>query len=90
MSAALTHKVTMDAIRAGASWFLEKPFDRSELWNAIRQGGAPEPIDLSLSDATRAHIERVLKAHQGNKSAAARSLGLSRQALQLRLKRDGD
>lgn len=49
----------------------------------------PEPFHVAMEDAERALLNRVLRAHQGNISRAARSLGLSRQNLQYRLKKMG-
>jgi DNA-binding NtrC family response regulator len=94
MSGALTHEHTMECIRAGATWFIEKPFDREKLEDAIARGGSPLPayleLDQTLEQVKRAHIERVLAAHHGNKSAAARALGVRRQTLNYRKKQDRD
>jgi DNA-binding NtrC family response regulator len=43
------------------------------------------PLDWTLEQVKQAHILRVLGAHDGNKSAAARQLGLSRKTLERRL-----
>jgi DNA-binding NtrC family response regulator len=51
---------------------------RSLLGAAAPQG--PEPLDLETVE--RRHIARVLKVAGGNKSAAARILGLDRKTLQ--------
>jgi DNA-binding NtrC family response regulator len=58
------------------------------------QAGAPatqedEP-DLSLAAVQRAHILRVLGVTAGNKSEAARRLGVSRKTLERKLKAWGD
>ena len=42
---------------------------------------------LSLEDLVRQHIRRVLDAHHGNISAAARALGMHRRTLQRKLHR---
>jgi len=47
-------------------------------------------VDASLSAAVRAHVERVLAAHGGNKSQAARVLEISRQRLDRILNREDD
>jgi DNA-binding NtrC family response regulator len=44
------------------------------------------PLDWSLEQVEVDHMERVLEACAGNKSAAARSLGVSRKTLERRLK----
>ncbi len=41
----------------------------------------------SLEDVERAHVERVLAACEGNRSQAARVLGIDRKTLQARIKR---
>jgi arginine utilization regulatory protein len=48
-----------------------------------------ETFRIAMDDAERAFLNRALRAHQGNVSRAARSLGLSRQNLQYRLKKMG-
>ena len=46
-------------------------------------GAAPSrPAALDLETVERRHIEHVLSLHDGNKSAAARTLGLDRRTLQ--------
>jgi DNA-binding NtrC family response regulator len=46
---------------------------------------AAYPLEWTLEQVKQAHILRVLGAHDGNKSAAARQLGLSRKTLERRL-----
>jgi len=70
---------------------LEKPFHRAQLFEAVLVGGLPTSVlmrvDLKL-DAMKLHyIKRVIEAHGGSKSAAARSLGMQRTTLQRMLKR---
>jgi ActR/RegA family two-component response regulator len=51
------------------------------------------PIEWTLEQVKQAHIERVLAHHDGNRSATARQLGVSRKTLERRLGRlagDGD
>ncbi|MEL6178555.1 MAG: sigma-54 dependent transcriptional regulator [Myxococcota bacterium] len=48
-----------------------------------------DPPNQTLEAIERQHIARVLRAHQGNVSAAARVLGISRTTLYARLKRHG-
>ena len=55
--------------------------------HGIQQTGAgQEPPDLSLEAVERQHILSVLSADEGNKSAAARRLGISRKTLERKLK----
>jgi DNA-binding NtrC family response regulator len=48
------------------------------------------PIDWTLEQVKQEHMRRVLEAHAGNKSAAARCLGVSRKTLERKLAVDGD
>lgn len=86
----------MESVRASATWFIAKPFTRERLRNAIVQGGAPlamarvdkqEVIDLSLDAAKWNHLQKVLEMSGGNKSAAARKLGIQRPSLQEMLRK---
>lgn len=43
------------------------------------------PLDLAKRELERAYLEQVLAAHQGNHSAAARSLGIHRNTLSKKL-----
>ena len=45
------------------------------------------PLDWTLEEVKQAHIERVLAQNQGNRSATARQLGVSRKTLERRLGR---
>jgi DNA-binding NtrC family response regulator len=48
------------------------------------------PLDWTLEEVKQAHIERVLARNQGNRSATARQLGVSRRTLERRLGRGGE
>ncbi len=43
------------------------------------------PLDLAVREFERAYLEQVLAAHDGNQSAAARSLGIHRNTLSKKL-----
>ena len=43
------------------------------------------PVDWTLEQVKQAHIARVLESHSGNRTAAARQLGVSRKTLERRL-----
>jgi DNA-binding NtrC family response regulator len=43
------------------------------------------PVDWTLEQVKQAHIARVLERHKGNRTAAARQLGVSRKTLERRL-----
>ena len=85
-----------DAIRLGVADFLTKPFHLSDveaaLDRAARRRAAmplPEPIPesppgpppVTLADAERAVIRAALARHDGNRTAAAAELGISRRKL---------
>jgi len=73
---AIERTVLMGALpEASTSSMLELP-----------QAAAPAyPLDWTLEQVKQAHMRRVLEAHDGNRSAAARQLGLSRKTLERKL-----
>ncbi|MEE4252346.1 MAG: response regulator [Alcanivoracaceae bacterium] len=80
------------ATRRGARNYLTKPASLKDILSAIGdQAELPMP---SLPDAPPSlerleweHIQRVMEEHDGNISAAARTLGIHRRTLQRRLKK---
>jgi len=68
---------------------------RPELVRALRSAGAADPPSalpaggVNLSDVDRNYVERALEQTRGNKSKAARLLGLSRSQLYSRLEKYG-
>ncbi|MCC4797988.1 sigma-54-dependent Fis family transcriptional regulator [Enterovibrio norvegicus] len=58
--------------------------DREEEEAVLQEDGYP--LGWPLKDVERAHIERVVDAHEGNKSAAARQLGVARKTLERKFK----
>jgi DNA-binding NtrC family response regulator len=58
---------------------------------ALRAGSdaAPKLDEMSLEDVERVLIDKALQRYEGNVSAAAQALGLSRSALYRRLQRHG-
>jgi DNA-binding NtrC family response regulator len=52
--------------------------------------GGAYPLDWTLEQVKQEHMRRVLHAHDGNKSAAARKLGVSRKTLERKLGTTGD
>jgi DNA-binding NtrC family response regulator len=52
--------------------------------------GGAYPLDWTLEQVKEAHMRRVVEAHAGNKSAAARRLGVSRKTLERKLGAAGD
>lgn len=55
---------------------------REQLANLEKLAAEAEEVPVSLADAERRHIERVLQSVGGNKSEAARLLGIDRKTLQ--------
>ncbi len=86
---AMAHTVL--AMRRGARDVLPKPADGAQLIAALggadAPGPSPPPRSLSLARLEWEHIQRILVETGGNKSEAARRLGLHRQSLQRKLRR---
>jgi transcriptional regulator with PAS, ATPase and Fis domain len=49
-------------------------------------GGVEHHVPKSLEEVERAHIERTLRAHGGNRTHTARELGISRATLIKKIK----
>lgn len=92
------------AIKAGAFDFITKPWDNVRLiatcseasrrWREPGGGHDASPVDSTeplrpLAEQERAAVVAAMAAAEGNLSAAARVLGLSRAALYRRLERYG-
>ncbi|HUQ02754.1 MAG TPA: response regulator [Kofleriaceae bacterium] len=84
----------IDAVRLGATYYLQKPADADEILAAFARGTAPplDPPDTdyrapSLARAEWEHINRVLSDCGGNISEAARRLGIHRRSLQRKLQK---
>jgi len=87
----LIGELQSDSIAAGATWVLEKDFDRARLLDTIFVNQPPAPtilrVDLPLDAITKLYIDRVMKAEGGSKSATARVIGRQRSTVQRRLSR---
>lgn len=84
----------IDAVRLGATYFLQKPADADEILNVFLRGETASadaaetaPKAPSLARAEWEHINRVLNDCAGNVSEAARRLGLHRRSLQRKLQK---
>jgi len=80
----------VEAIKLGATHYLAKPADADEIVAAFgREAGdaetEPAPAPMSVPRVEWEHIQRVLTEHDGNISAAARSLNMHRRTLQRKL-----
>jgi two-component system, response regulator RegA len=85
---------TIDAMRLGAVYYLQKPADADEILAAFARADAP-PLDAvpdqldppSLERVKWEHVSRVLSDSGGNVSEAARKLKLHRRSLQRMLQK---
>jgi two-component system response regulator RegA len=85
---------TIDAMRLGAVYYLQKPADADEILAAFARADAP-PLDAipeqldppSLERVKWEHVARVLSDVGGNVSEAARKLKLHRRSLQRMLQK---
>ncbi|MGP8304980.1 sigma-54-dependent transcriptional regulator [Vibrio sp. YIC-376] len=60
--------------------------DLTELKESNSSTGEGYPNDWTLKDVEKAHIQQVVSLHDGNKSAAARDLGVARKTLERKYK----
>jgi len=78
------------ALELGAAQFLARPLDarlvRAAVARALAAVGADAGAELSLADAERRQMVRALEAHGGNRTHAARALGVARATLIKKIK----
>ena len=82
----------VEAIKLGATQYLTKPAQVDEIVAAFdMQDGnphaAPAEDPMSVRRLEWEHLQRVLQEHDGNISAAARSLNMHRRTLQRKLQK---
>lgn len=80
------------AMRIGACDYLTKPADADEIEKALLKNHANSPPSppqepASLGRVEWEHLQRVLREHGGNISAAARALRIERRSLQRKLQK---
>ena len=80
----------VEAIKLGADHYLAKPADADQILAALCQADPDATVSvsdtpLSVNRLEWEHIQRVLQAHDGNISAAARALKMHRRTLQRKL-----
>jgi two-component system response regulator RegA len=85
---------TIDAMRLGAVYYLQKPADADDVLGAFARGEAPPDGSIdqdldppSLERVKWEHVSRVLADCGGNVSEAARKLKLHRRSLQRMLQK---
>lgn len=82
----------IEAIKLGALNYFSKPIDIDEVLKGFVESDLmeeePTPISIPTLDRVEwEHIQKILNDHQGNISAAARSLGMHRRTLQRKLQK---
>lgn len=76
----------VEAIKRGADDYLAKPANADQVLAALRGDTPAPPVETpSLKRLEWEHIQQILRAHDGNVSAAARALGMHRRTLQRKL-----
>ncbi len=80
----------VEAIKLGAVHYLTKPADADEIAAALHKDEGDISVEikdkpLSVKRLEWEHLQKVLVAHDGNISAAARALGMHRRTLQRKL-----
>jgi two-component system response regulator RegA len=85
---------TIDAMRLGAVYYLQKPADADDVLGAFAKADAPPSAEFegsvdppSLERVKWEHVARVLSDSGGNVSEAARKLKLHRRSLQRMLQK---
>jgi len=84
---------TIDAMRLGAVYYLQKPADADDVLAAFARADAPVPESVEAADPPSLervkweHVSRVLSDCGGNVSEAARKLKLHRRSLQRMLQK---
>ena len=82
----------IEAIKLGAKHYLTKPASIDEIFEALQSDAGNADIStkaqpMSVRKLEWEHIQKVLAEHQGNISAAARSMGMHRRTLQRKLQK---
>lgn len=82
----------VEAIKLGAVHYLTKPADADEIASALHKDEGDTSVEikdkpLSVKRLEWEHLQKVLVAHDGNISAAARALGMHRRTLQRKLEK---
>lgn len=80
----------VEAIKLGATYYLAKPATVDEIVAALQRGSGDDraPVadkPMSLARLEWEHLQRVLHAHNGNVSSAARALSMHRRTLQRKI-----
>lgn len=74
------------ALKSGAADFITKPWDNDELISKLRNVLETQQTVAPLDEVEMVHIRRAVDRANGNLTAAAKMLGLTRQTLYNKLK----
>jgi two-component system response regulator RegA len=85
-------RTAVEAIKLGAIDYLTKPASADELISALGRDLGNDDVSIgnkpmSVHQAEREHISRVLRENNGNVSASARALSMDRRTLQRKLRK---
>lgn len=80
----------VEAIKLGAIHYLTKPANADEIVEALNKNVGNTAVSISKTPPSAKrmeweHLQKILLQHDGNISAAARSLGMHRRTLQRKL-----
>jgi len=82
--------ISADSLRSLAMQLMsgsaDRPVNGSDMSSGRRRSNIDIPPDTSLEDLERAAVEQALVQHHGNRTHAARTLGISVRTLQRKLK----
>lgn len=82
--------ISADSLRSIAMQLMsnagDRPVNGSDIGSGRRRSNIDIPPDTSLEDLERAAVEQALVQHHGNRTHAARTLGISVRTLQRKLK----
>jgi len=82
-------ELAVRGLKTGAKDFVVKPWDNAELMRKLRDVLDAEAEVRPLDDVEAEHIRRAVDRCNGNLSEAAKLLGITRQTLYNRLRRNG-
>jgi ActR/RegA family two-component response regulator len=85
VSGAITASAASTARDRGADAVVEKPADAMEYLGQTK--ASPTPSFPTLDQMIRAHVHRALRTTEGNRTEAARLLGIHRSTLTRKLRR---
>gem|GEM_PF-2607554 len=86
-------RIAIEAMRLGVCDFVTEPFEPNDLqmlaeraFQSAAKPHTPYPVNASLRDMEKIHIERVLESHDWKQSAVAKILGIDRKTLRNKIR----